>query len=48
MNGIRERIGKEIPVRKIRKQLDQLIEEGTVGKSGVSKGTAYYVQKPVK
>ena len=45
MSGIRERIGKEIPVRKIRQQLDKLIKEDTIQKSGIKKGTEYFMYK---
>jgi len=45
MSGIRERIGKEIPVRKIQQQLDELIKEDTIQKSGIKKGTEYFMYK---
>lgn len=41
IRDIHERIGKEISERKVKRQIDALIEEGTVSKIGVNNHTRY-------
>ncbi|MCB0463893.1 MAG: helix-turn-helix transcriptional regulator, partial [Flavobacteriaceae bacterium] len=40
---IHQRIGKEIPSRTLRYQLNQLVENGNVKKEGEKRGTKYFI-----
>jgi len=42
---IQKRIGKEIPTRKIRTQLEELIKKGIINRQGTYKYTKYYLEK---
>lgn len=42
---IQERIGKEIPTRKIRMQLEELVKKGIVDKKGTFRHTKYFLRK---
>jgi len=42
---IQERIGNEIPQRKIRPILNRLLGEKIIGKTGVLKHTKYFLKK---
>ena len=42
---IHQRIGKEIPIRTLRYQINQLVEKGELSKEGEKKGTRYFIDK---
>jgi ATP-dependent DNA helicase RecG len=42
---IHQRIGKEIPLRTLRYQINQLVEKGGLSKEGEKKGTRYFIDK---
>jgi ATP-dependent DNA helicase RecG len=43
--NIHNRIGKEIPARKVRYEIQKLIEDGLISKTGKGKGTKYLLTK---
>ncbi len=45
ISQIHQRIGKEIPLRTLRYQLNQLLEKGEIKKDGEKKGTRYFIDK---
>lgn len=45
ISQIHQRIGKEIPLRTLRYQLNQLLEKGEIKKTGEKKGTRYFIDK---
>lgn len=45
ISEIHQRIGKEIPLRTLRYQLNQLLEKGAIVKEGEKKGTKYFIDK---
>lgn len=45
ISQIHQRIGKEIPLRRIRYQMNQLVESGCVSKKGEKRGTKYFIDK---
>ncbi len=45
ISDIHQRIGKEIPLRKLRYQLNQLIKNNKVRKIGQRRGTRYFIDK---
>lgn len=45
ISEIHQRVGKEIPLRKLRYQLNQLIKKGRISKEGEKKGTKYFIDK---
>jgi ATP-dependent DNA helicase RecG len=45
ISQIHQRIGKEIPLRKLRYQINQLVGSGRVSKKGEKKGTRYFIDK---
>ncbi len=45
ISDIHQRIGKEIPIRTLRYQLNQLVEKGAIMKVGEKKGTKYFIDK---
>lgn len=45
ISEIHQRIGKEIPLRTIRYQLNQLVEKGEVSKNGEKRGRKYFIDK---
>ena len=45
ISQIHQRIGKEIPLRTLRYQLNQLLEKGEIKKAGEKKGTRYFIDK---
>ncbi len=45
ISDIHQRIGKEIPLRTLRYQLNQLIEKHVVKKEGIRRGTRYFIDK---
>ncbi len=42
---IHKRIGEEIPLRSVRRQLENLAEEGEISKEGEKKGTRYFIDR---
>lgn len=45
ISEIHQRIGKEIPLRTLRYQINQLVEKGELSKEGEKKGTRYFIDK---
>ncbi len=45
ISEIHQRIGKEIPLRTIRYQLNQLVEKGEISKIGEKRGRKYFIDK---
>lgn len=45
ISHIHQRIGQEIPLRKLRYQLNQLVDIGRVSKIGEKRGTKYFIDK---
>lgn len=45
ISEIHQRIGKEIPLRTIRYQLNQLVEKGDISKIGEKRGRKYFIDK---
>lgn len=43
ISEIHTRIGKEIPLRTLRSQIDNLQKEGKIRKAGEKKGTKYFI-----
>lgn len=43
ISEIHQRIGKEIPLRSIKSQLDNLMESGEIDKEGQKRGTKYFI-----
>lgn len=45
ISEIHKRIGNEIPIRKLRHQLSELLKSGDIHKSGLKKWTRYFIDK---
>lgn len=45
ISEIHTRIGKEIPLRSIKSQLDNLLEDNKIQKEGIRKGTKYFINE---